>query len=653
MNSSKRNARRCLLTFLLLLFFAARVPAADASLKVTTGNPGLEHFDADGGVQLDFGLTDQNGNPVGNLRPDNVKVFEDGKEAKIIDFRGVGQGRPVDIVFVLDVTESMQPYIDAVKQNMISFARDLQANNRDYRLGLVTFEDYTVSKYPDCNCTYRNQLTSNVNEFIGWVGSLHAGGGGDIPEDQLDALAYASTLPLRPDAQAILTDIVKAPDKASLRRAAAAISNWKNALLDPDAALEQAGDEAEMQFARAYLSYQATLKAYQAMDFDDLIRLPVDLFQSESEALERWQGRLGYLLVDEYQDTNGAQYALMKLLAGPAGRFTAVGDDDQAIYAWRGADVENLRRLGEDYCRLKLIPRTQNYRSSRRILAAANRVIRHNSRLHDKTLWSELGTGEPIRVVDCKDDRHEAESVAVRIDAHRFQSRNRFSDYAVLYRGNHQARVLEEAMRAAKIPYLLSGGQSFFDRSEIKDFTAYLRLIANPDDDPAFIRAATTPRRGIGPVAMERLGRYAAGLRLLGTHERTHCFHLARAGGVWSVRRLVFGRAPGLFPNEYQPPWVAEGLAVYYESRFTTAGRERGAYHTLGQAEAVLRSLITAADAAVGPDASSQAVPVKVFYLPNGTLVVETPAVVWRFDDGLSAPPSYIRRQAESGAVPA
>src|SRR5579862_1974570 len=173
MKSSNRNACRCLFILVLLLGFGARVTAADASLKITSGNPGLEHFDADGGVQLDFGLTDQNGNPVGNLRPDNVKVFEDGKEAKILDFRGVGQGRPVDIVFVLDVTESMQPYIDAVKQNVISFAHDLATNNRDYRLGLVTFEDYVVSASADCNCPYQKKMTSNVQEFSDWVGTLH------------------------------------------------------------------------------------------------------------------------------------------------------------------------------------------------------------------------------------------------------------------------------------------------------------------------------------------------------------------------------------------------------------------------------------------------------------------------------------------------
>jgi len=194
-----------------MLIAAMAAKAGATTLKLSVGNPGLQHFDTDGGVQLDFGLTDSNGQPVGNLRPDNVQVFEDGKPAKIIDFRGAGQGRPVDIVFVMDVTESMQPYIDAVKQNMISFARDLQANNRDYRLGLVTFEDYVVSQYADCNCAYRNTLTSNVNEFISWVGSLHAGGGGDIPEDQLDGLAYAASLPFRPDAQVILILITDAP----------------------------------------------------------------------------------------------------------------------------------------------------------------------------------------------------------------------------------------------------------------------------------------------------------------------------------------------------------------------------------------------------------------------------------------------------------
>jgi hypothetical protein len=205
------RAATLIVTLLLSAIMLSGAASAEASLHVTVGNPGLEHFDSEGAVQLDFGMTDQDGAPVGNLRPDNVEVLENGKQAKIIDFRGVGQGRPVDVVFVLDVTESMQPYIDAVKQNIINFANDLASNNRDYRLGLVTFEDYVVSASPDCNCAYRNQLTSNVNEFIGWVGSLHAGGGGDIPEDQLDALDYASKLPFRPQAQGIVIIVTDAP----------------------------------------------------------------------------------------------------------------------------------------------------------------------------------------------------------------------------------------------------------------------------------------------------------------------------------------------------------------------------------------------------------------------------------------------------------
>jgi ATP-dependent DNA helicase Rep len=311
------------------------------------------------------------------------------------------------------------------------------------------------------------------------------------------------------DALQILGELLKSTDKARLRQAAAGISAWKNALLGPADALAAAADEDERQLARAYQTYQDTLRAYQAMDFDDLIRLPVELLRRHEDVLQAWQGRLRYLLVDEYQDTNGAQYALMRLLAGVTGRFTAVGDDDQAIYAWRGADVENLRRLERDYPQLRVIALTQNYRSSQRILRAANSVIRNNPRLRDKNLWSDLGLGERIELLPCRDERHEAETVAMRISAHRFQQCGRYADYAILYRGNHQARAFEEALREAKIPYQLSGGQSFFDKAEIKDLTAYLRLLANPDDDPAFIRAATTPRRGIGAATLERLGDYA------------------------------------------------------------------------------------------------------------------------------------------------
>jgi hypothetical protein len=212
-HTASRSRTSSLLNFfvLALALTLAHTLDARASMQLSIGNPGLENFDSDGGVKLDFGLTDSGGAPVGNLTAKDVKVYEDGKLAKILDFRGQGQGRPVDIVFILDVTESMQPYIDAVKQNVIDFARDLQANNRDYRLGLVTFEDYVVSKDNDPPLPYKNKMTSNVTEFTDWVGTLHAGGGGDIPEDQLDALAYASTFPFRPEAQSILIIVTDAP----------------------------------------------------------------------------------------------------------------------------------------------------------------------------------------------------------------------------------------------------------------------------------------------------------------------------------------------------------------------------------------------------------------------------------------------------------
>lgn len=314
------------------------------------------------------------------------------------------------------------------------------------------------------------------------------------------------------DCFSLVQDLAVTTDKQQIRRLQTAISLWKNALLSPEAALNQAADENEAQAARIYRSYLATLSAYQAVDFDDLIRLPVELFSQNEEVRERWQRRLRYLLVDEYQDTNTSQYALMKLLVTGPGKkpmFTAVGDDDQAIYAWRGATIENLKTLQTDFPELKLIKLEQNYRSSTRILQAANAVIANNPKLFEKSLWSDIGLGEPIQVLSVDDNEQEAEEVAIRLSAHRFERRAKYSDYAILYRGNHQARAFEQALRRERIPYTVSGGQSFFDRTEIKDIVSYLRLIANADDDPAFIRAVTTPKRGIGQATLEALGQFA------------------------------------------------------------------------------------------------------------------------------------------------
>jgi len=311
------------------------------------------------------------------------------------------------------------------------------------------------------------------------------------------------------DTYGLVQQLFGTTDKQLIRKAQSVISLWKNGLVDPDAALAQATSDDEGQIARLYKSYEATLAAYQAVDFDDLILKPTRLLASNDEVRNRWQNRLRYLLVDEVQDTNACQYDLLRLIAGPRAMFTAVGDDDQAIYAWRGATIENLRQLTEDYPQLKVIKLEQNYRSTLRILQAANRLIENNPKLFPKTLWSDHGPGEPIVISPMADDEHEAEQVAMMLSGHRFERRAKYGDYAILYRSNFQARILEQALRRQKIPYILSGGQSFFERAEIKDVIAYLRLLVNQDDDPAFIRAVTTPKRGIGQKTLEALGTYA------------------------------------------------------------------------------------------------------------------------------------------------
>lgn len=299
------------------------------------------------------------------------------------------------------------------------------------------------------------------------------------------------------------------PDAIHAAAVQARISRWKNDLVDPDQALSAAEDPFEARLAGLYGDYERSLRAYNAVDFDDLILRPVALLRDHPDLLEAWQGRIRYLLVDEYQDTNGAQYALVRQLVGPRGAFTAVGDDDQSIYAWRGARPENLARLKDDFPSLKVILLEQNYRSSGRILALANRLIANNPHVFEKRLWSALGAGDPPRVIQCRDEAHEAEQVVSEILHRRFTEGGPFGDMAILYRGNHQARPFEKALRAHKIPYFLSGGTSFFARAEIKDLMAYLRLLTNPDDDAAFLRVVNIPRREIGPATLEALADYA------------------------------------------------------------------------------------------------------------------------------------------------
>ena len=288
------------------------------------------------------------------------------------------------------------------------------------------------------------------------------------------------------------------------------ISNWKNELVLPKEAVEAASSDFETTAALLYAEYQRNLKAYNALDFDDLILQPVIALRDHDDIREHWQSRVRHLLVDEYQDTNAAQYQLVQLLVGKTTPFTAVGDDDQSIYAWRGARPENLARLKDDYPRLKVIKLEQNYRSAGGILKSANQLIANNPHVFEKKLWSTLGYGEQLRVLACRDGDHEAERVVSEILHHQFTHTSKPGEYAILYRGNHQSRSFEKVLREHSMPYHLSGGTSFFEYTEVKDLLAYLRLLANEDDDRAFLRVVNTPRRELGAATLEKLAGFAA-----------------------------------------------------------------------------------------------------------------------------------------------
>ena len=287
------------------------------------------------------------------------------------------------------------------------------------------------------------------------------------------------------------------------------ISDWKNSLLEPSQAASKASSAGEQSMALLYERYQRALRAYNAVDFDDLIMIPVILLRQNAQIRASWQQRIRYLLVDEYQDTNLAQYELVRTLVEERQALTVVGDDDQSIYAWRGARPENLMQLQSDFNALKVIKLEQNYRSTGRILNAANTLIDNNPHLITKALWSELGPGDPLRFISSDNENGESERIVNEIVDMRLKRRCKFGDFAILYRGNYQAKLLEIKLQSQNIPYEITGGQSFYAKTEIKDIMAYLRLIVNPDDDNALLRIINTPRRQIGPTTLERLGEFA------------------------------------------------------------------------------------------------------------------------------------------------
>ena len=454
-------------------------------------------------------------------------------------------------------------------------------------------DDYGVKPSQIAAITFTNKAAKEMKERVGKLIGARAEG---LIVSTFHALGVrilrqeAARLGLKPgfsildaaDTTALFQELAGNVDRGRLRALQSRISLWKNQLTDPAAALQDAADEAEFAAAKLYADYERTLRAYQAVDFDDLIRLPVTLFAEHEDVAQRWRSRIWHLLVDEYQDTNRGQYRLLQLLTQGRDSFTAVGDDDQSIYAWRGADSENLRLLKDDYPTLKVVKLEQNYRSTSRILHAANTLIANNPKLFEKKLWSEHGQGEAIHIQTCRDGDHEAEWVSSRLSAHRFERRTRFSDYAILYRGNHQARVIEQQLRAQRIPYVISGGQSFFDRAEIKDLTCYLRLLANQDDDPAFIRAVTTPKRGIGGTTLEALGR-AAGRR----HQSLFASIFAPGlDAELNVKQRTALREFGDFIHRIEARAVRESAAQVLNDLITAIGYESWLFESLEVREA-------------------------------------------------------------------
>jgi ATP-dependent DNA helicase Rep len=314
------------------------------------------------------------------------------------------------------------------------------------------------------------------------------------------------------DVESCLTELThrEGMDNTFVKNTLYQISRWKNDFIEPTQTIKLAEDDLQHQQAKIYDTYQQHLKICNAVDFDDLIMLPVILFRNEESILSKWQGKIRYLLVDEYQDTNTSQYEMIRLLCGLRQNLTVVGDDDQSIYAWRGARPENINRLHIDFPSLNIIKLEQNYRSSGRILNAANQLISNNEHLFDKKLWTSAAPGDYIKIMPCKNADDEASRIATDIMSQRLQNGRAFRQFAILYRSNFQSRIYEKALRDHSIPYQITGSTAFFERREIKDIMAYLRIVTNPDDDQALLRIINLPRREIGTGTIQTIGAYAA-----------------------------------------------------------------------------------------------------------------------------------------------
>ena len=451
-------------------------------------------------------------------------------------------------------------------------ARLIQAGMEPKRIAAITFTNKAAAEMRE---RAKNLVGKAAREVL--ICTFHALGVRMLRQDG-EALGLKANFSIldSDDVTSILKDCGGSTDAATARQWQWTISRWKNMGLNAAQAESQAADDNEKITARIMARYEERLTAYQSVDFDDLIGLPLKLLQEHAQVRQKWQSTVGHVLVDEYQDTNATQYEVLKLLVGGVeprdARFTAVGDDDQSIYGWRGATLDNLRRLPIDFPALKVVKLEQNYRSTAAILRAANNVIGPNPKLFPKNLWSDLGEGEPVRVVDADHEAHEAERAVARIQSTRAGSADsasaqtqhkEFRDFAVLYRANHQARVFEQALRKAQIPYKVSGGQSFFDRAEIKDLCAWFRLWVNNNDDPAFLRAITTPKRGIGHQSLQHLGVFAGKYRL----SLFEALFSPSLGSVLPARALGSLREFGRYVNDLE-----------FRARHTQGAESAGAF---------------------------------------------------------------------------
>ncbi|RDI36701.1 DNA helicase PcrA [Falsibacillus pallidus] len=381
-----------------------------------------------------------------------------------------------------------------------------------------------VNPYNILAITFTNKAAREMRERIGkvmggaaeevWISTFHSMCVRILRRD-IDRIGFNRNFTIldSTDQLSVIKSILKDknidPKKFDPRTILGSISSAKNELITPEEFSKQAGSYYENIVHDVYEEYQKRLRKNQALDFDDLIMMTIQLFQRVPEVLEYYQRKFQYIHVDEYQDTNRAQYMLVKQLAARFQNLCVVGDSDQSIYRWRGADIANILSFEKDYPRANVIMLEQNYRSTKKILLAANEVIKNNSNRKAKNLWTENTDGQKITYYRADSEQAEAQFVAGKIQELSRKDNRKLSDFAILYRTNAQSRVMEEVLLKSNIEYSIVGGIKFYDRKEIKDILAYLRLISNPDDDISLQRVINVPKRGVGSTSLDKISRFA------------------------------------------------------------------------------------------------------------------------------------------------